>query len=147
MKLTATKSFTFEAAHFLNGHLGKCGNIHGHSYALEVTISSRGLVEDGPMKGMIHDLGDIKVIVNEAILNDLDHALLVEHMDWAPASLDVGYGCQPFANVYVLGFPPTTELLALHISEKLEEALQDIPVQLESVRLQETHSQWVTVTC
>ena len=35
-----TKRFTFEACHHLPNYNGKCANVHGHSYKLEVTVSA-----------------------------------------------------------------------------------------------------------
>lgn len=38
--LSVTKEFTFDAAHqLLNGYVGKCAEIHGHTYKLQVTIN------------------------------------------------------------------------------------------------------------
>ncbi len=34
---------TFDSAHFLSGYNGKCANIHGHTWKLEVAISSQEL--------------------------------------------------------------------------------------------------------
>ena len=33
------KLFKFEAAHRLPNHPGKCKNLHGHSYKLEVVVN------------------------------------------------------------------------------------------------------------
>lgn len=74
------KSFTFEAAHALDGYEGKCKNIHGHSYVLEVTL--KGKVDQSPTRsaqGMVIDFGDIKAIVKEHILPIYDHCLLLKH--------------------------------------------------------------------
>lgn len=38
MKMLLTKKFVFEMAHALDGYDGKCANLHGHSYHLEVTV-------------------------------------------------------------------------------------------------------------
>jgi len=37
MRTLVTRSFTFEAAHQLPWHPGKCRDLHGHGYRLEVT--------------------------------------------------------------------------------------------------------------
>ena len=46
---------TFDSAHFLSGYNGKCANIHGHTWKLEVAISSQELKETGEKRGMIID--------------------------------------------------------------------------------------------
>jgi len=75
MKLAIiTKVFRFEAAHHLPGHQGKCANLHGHSYKLEVTL--RGLINITPGKssnGMVMDFGDLAQIVHSSVIERLDH--------------------------------------------------------------------------
>ena len=38
-RTSVTRHVEFEAAHLLQGYNGRCGSLHGHSYALEVTVS------------------------------------------------------------------------------------------------------------
>ena len=73
--ITITKIFEFAAAHHLPNHKGLCKNIHGHTYVLEIEIASE-IQKDGPATGMIMDFGDLKRIVNEEIINKLDHSYL-----------------------------------------------------------------------
>jgi 6-pyruvoyltetrahydropterin/6-carboxytetrahydropterin synthase len=42
-----TKEFRFESAHFLPKYYGKCENLHGHSYRLQVTVKIPKLNDDG----------------------------------------------------------------------------------------------------
>ena len=41
MRTLVTRSFTFEAAHQLPWHPGKCRDLHGHGYRPEVTVEGR----------------------------------------------------------------------------------------------------------
>src|SRR5579884_3719011 len=69
-----TKTFRFEAAHHLPFHRGKCARPHGHSYRLEVSL--RGPVKECPEQsdhGMVMDFGDLSRIVQEAVIERLDH--------------------------------------------------------------------------
>lgn len=69
-----TKSFRFEAAHQLAHHRGKCARPHGHSYRLEVAL--RGPIKHAPGEsdhGMVMDFGELKQIVEEAVISRLDH--------------------------------------------------------------------------
>ena len=67
-----TKEFRFEMAHVLSNYNGPCGNLHGHSYRLLVTL------EDTKLKdGMVLDLTEIKKIVNDKIVSKMDHALAI----------------------------------------------------------------------
>ena len=66
------KSFSFEAAHVLPYHLGKCSRLHGHSYRLEVSVAGP-LRESGPERGMVMDFSDLSQIVKQEIVDSLDH--------------------------------------------------------------------------
>lgn len=71
-----SKRFTFEAAHRLPhvpaGH--KCGRLHGHSYAVEVTVAG----EVNPATGWVCDFADITTAWVSAGLGALDHNYLNE---------------------------------------------------------------------
>jgi len=69
-KVRVTKEFRFEMAHALWNYDGKCANIHGHSYILQVTVIGEPISdENSPKYGMLIDFGDLKKIVNDAIVN------------------------------------------------------------------------------
>jgi len=73
--ITVTKEFSFDCAHMLTGHEGPCKNLHGHTYKLQVEVTSySGVQEEGPSKGMIVDFKDLKQIVKELIVDKLDHS-------------------------------------------------------------------------
>lgn len=65
------RRFEFEAAHRLPNHDGPCKNLHGHGYSVLVEVSRKDLVN-----GMVMDFGELKKIVNENVLNKLDHSYL-----------------------------------------------------------------------
>lgn len=64
--------FHYDSAHYLTsvppGH--KCGNLHGHTYRLIVTL-------DGPVQGdgFVMDFSDVKACV-EPLVRRLDHCLI-----------------------------------------------------------------------
>lgn len=62
------KEFTFNAAHFLKNYHGKCENLHGHTYRLQVLV-------EGPrgQDGMVIDFVNVKEVVQRKIINTLDH--------------------------------------------------------------------------
>ncbi len=84
-RVSVTKIFTFDAAHRLEHHKGQCQFLHGHTYKLEVTIIGRVKQYppgDGPAdSGMLIDFGDLKNLVQEVILDDLDHTMLND-VEW-----------------------------------------------------------------
>jgi 6-pyruvoyltetrahydropterin/6-carboxytetrahydropterin synthase len=61
----------------LEGHDGKCANLHGHTYTLIVEVD--GPVIDNcnsPKHGFVIDYKDLKSIVNEHIIDKMDHHFL-----------------------------------------------------------------------
>lgn len=71
------KQFTFDMAHMLDGHDGKCQNLHGHTYILQVEVSG-SLHQFGAKKGMVIDFADLKDIVKAHILDKMDHAFIYD---------------------------------------------------------------------
>ena len=53
-------SASFDSAHFLCGYNGKCANIHGHTWRVEVAVGDEKLVESGEKRGMVIDFSDLK---------------------------------------------------------------------------------------
>lgn len=77
MKTSVCKVFTFDAAHYLPGYDGKCRNLHGHTWKLEVEVS--GLVTPGT--GMVIDFVYLKNLVNDEVISKLDHTCLNEALE------------------------------------------------------------------
>jgi len=70
-----TKQFSFETGHALYGYDGKCKNVHGHSYRLDVTVIGTPISDNTNVKfGMVIDFGDLKKIVKDEIVDVFDHA-------------------------------------------------------------------------
>lgn len=57
----------FDAAHFLPYHEGKCSQIHGHTWKVEVEIRAKELTD-----GMVVDFVNVKGLLDE-ILPDHQH--------------------------------------------------------------------------
>ena len=70
-------SAAFDSAHFLAGYNGKCANIHGHRWTVEVKIKGDELQQSGEKRGMLIDFGDLKKAVKE-LADSFDHALIYE---------------------------------------------------------------------
>jgi len=68
--------FRFEAAHHLPHHEGKCKELHGHSYKLEVEVEGGIQKTETPEKGMVTDLSNLKKAVQEMIIDQLDHSCI-----------------------------------------------------------------------
>jgi 6-pyruvoyltetrahydropterin/6-carboxytetrahydropterin synthase len=104
----------FSSAHNLRGYTGKCEELHGHNWHVELMVSSGDL--DG--LGMVADFTELKDALNR-VLALLDHRYLNE-MD-------------SFKEVN-----PTSENLARYIYEKVDGMLPKLNVS--SVTVWETDS-------
>lgn len=77
MFTTVGKRFTFEAAHKLPEHEGKCQNVHGHSYLVEVTVSGYpDAAGSGSSAGMVLDFGVLSELWKSRLDSILDHQFL-----------------------------------------------------------------------
>jgi len=61
----------FSSAHNLRGYKGKCEDLHGHNWRVEITVASSELDEIG----MLLDFKYLKKELN-AVLEELDHKYL-----------------------------------------------------------------------
>jgi 6-pyruvoyltetrahydropterin/6-carboxytetrahydropterin synthase len=77
-----TCTFTFEAAHRLPWHPGKCRNLHGHSYRLDVSVA-------GPLdaNGVVLDFDTLQDVVRTQVIDEWDHRDLNEVLDNPTAEL------------------------------------------------------------
>ncbi len=116
-----SKEVTFDAAHFLPDHPGKCKYIHGHTYRVRVTVE--GPVD--PKTGMVVDFSVLEESLR-AVVDLLDHRLINEVRIGA---LREG--------------PPTAENIARVIWGIVEEGLSP-KVSLVEVRVWETPGSFVS---
>ena len=116
------KVFTFEAAHHLPLHDGKCQRPHGHTYRVEVTFLG-DTIDVGPKHGMVYDFGDIAAVWKEELEPLLDHRDLNETAEVEET---------------------TAELLAEWIYSVFYDriAAEGVDVVVESVRVWETSNAW-----
>ena len=75
--ISITKKIEFESAHRLSNYLGPCKEIHGHTYKLEVTVT--GPID--PDTDMVMDFKELKKILQKAVLDHLDHALILKESE------------------------------------------------------------------
>ena len=138
-KIRVSKEFSFETAHALDMHQSKCRNIHGHSYKLTVTVS--GLVNEDDSKadvGMVIDFTELKNIVNEEVVDKLDHALILKS-----DSRFKGIEKHNEKTIYV-DYHPTCENILKEIVQVVSEKLPE-HVELVYAKMNETansYSEW-----
>jgi 6-pyruvoyltetrahydropterin/6-carboxytetrahydropterin synthase len=138
-----TRRLEFDAGHRIPSHDSKCRHLHGHRYAIEITLSGNIITDAGAAEqGMVMDYSEVKRIANVAVVDLWDHAFLVYRQD-----VEVLQFLQSLDDhkTVVLDSPPTAENLALTAFRILDIAYQDTygnHLRLEQVRLFETPNCW-----
>lgn len=105
----------FSSAHILRGHNGKCANLHGHNYRIEVYARGRELNDIG----LLVDFSDLKAAADE-LVNYLDHKNI---NDLPPFDAELN---------------PSAENLARYLLEHIAARVNDDRVQVYKVRCFET---------
>ena len=100
---------------------GKCANLHGHNYVLEVVVA--GEVE--PVTGYVLDLKQLSDVIHRRVIQDVDHRNLNTDVPWLQGRI------------------PTAENLAVAFWERIRPELPD--GLLRTVRLWETDKNWAEV--
>ncbi|MGB3607272.1 MAG: 6-carboxytetrahydropterin synthase [Psychroserpens sp.] len=138
-----TKQFSFETGHALYGYDGKCKNVHGHSYRLDVTVIGQPITDQSNVKfGMVIDFTDLKKIVKEEIVDVFDHATVFNkntpHVELAKELQARDH------NVLLVDYQPTSEMMVIDFAHKIKQRLPQ-NIKLHSLKLQETatsYAQW-----
>ncbi|MCX7654335.1 MAG: 6-carboxytetrahydropterin synthase QueD [Fervidobacterium sp.] len=113
--LCVVKEFTFDAAHNLVEYHGKCEKLHGHTYKLQVVVCG-----ERDKEGMVIDFLELKQIVQNEVLNVLDHSYI---NDIIPQ--------------------PSAENIAEWIWNRLKDRLHTERYKLTEIRLWETPTSFV----
>jgi 6-pyruvoyltetrahydropterin/6-carboxytetrahydropterin synthase len=123
-RVLISKEFTFDSAHHLHCYEGKCQNLHGHTYRLQVIMS--GQTDD---RGITIDFSDVKRITKLYVIDRLDHQYLNEVL--------------PLMNT-------TAENMVVWIYEQIQAALvkedTNPTIRLEEIRLWETPTSFAAIT-
>ncbi len=114
---------SFDSAHFLAGYKGKCGNIHGHRWRVEIEVKSEKLIEGGQMDGMVVDFGDLKKDAKEMI-DFYDHSLIIEEGTMRKETLKCLI--QDEFRIIQVKFRPTAENFAKFFFDSMKEKAYDV---------------------
>jgi 6-pyruvoyltetrahydropterin/6-carboxytetrahydropterin synthase len=130
-RVLVSRRESFNAAHQLRDpglsdqenrdRFGKCANLHGHNYVLEVIVAG----EVDQATGYVFDLKQLSEVICARIIQDVDHRNLNTDVPWLEGRI------------------PTAENLALAFWDRLSSALPH--ESLHSVRLWETDKNWAQV--
>ena len=100
---------------------GKCANLHGHNYVLEVVVAG----EIDAATGYVLDLKHLAEVMSRRVIVDVDHRNLNSDVPWLE------------------GIIPTAENLAVAFWERMR---SELPAgSLRTVRVWETDKNWAEV--
>ncbi len=94
---------TFSAGHALRGYRGKCENVHGHNYLVQITLEWPELDQIG----LLVDFTHVKRVIRE-LIQRLDHQFIND--------------LEPFRTVN-----PSAENIAKYFFEEVSKELQEMP--------------------
>jgi 6-pyruvoyltetrahydropterin/6-carboxytetrahydropterin synthase len=138
-----TRRLEFDAGHRIPNHNSQCKHLHGHRYAIEITLSGDIIATEGRSEqGMVMDFSDVKRIAQETVVNAWDHAFLVYRGDKAVCDF---LDSLPGHKTVILDVVPTAEHLAQLAFKLLDDAYRDTyanNLRLQRVRLYETPNNW-----
>lgn len=124
LRIGGKNPIRISAGHRILHHEGKCSRPHGHNYELSVEVRGE-LTKDG----WVVDKGEVTSIINE-----WDHRFLVEQGD---PLIDAFETSGDADSLVVLDHPPTAEVMALLLEERMLEQFPDT-VSDVSVEVAET---------
>lgn len=141
-----TRRLEFDAGHRIPDHNSQCRNLHGHRYAIEITLTGEVIGRSGDSaNGMVMDFSEVKALAKEHLVDRWDHAFLVYAGDQAVSDF---LQSLPNHKTVVLDCIPTAENLALQAFRILNAVYRDTygnHLHLERVRLYETPNCWADV--
>lgn len=141
-----TTRLEFDAGHRIPNHKSQCRNLHGHRYALEITLSGDIITQEISENGMVMDFSDVKRIARESVVDVWDHAFLVYEKDHEVLNF---LNSLPNHKTVIFPSVPTAENMAAQAYKILKNQYHDTygnHLKLERVRLYETPNSWADAT-
>ena len=138
-----TTKLEFDAGHRIPHHKSSCKNLHGHRYAIEVTIKGEVVSDKSNSDfGMVMDFKDAKELIKKTIVEEWDHSFIVYRDDAVVLKF-----LESLDDHKTVVFPlvPTAENMALVAMEKLRISFDEefgSLIKPFKVRLYETPNNW-----
>src|SRR6185369_5790532 len=101
-----TRRLEFDAGHRIPDHASQCRHLHGHRYAIEITLAGEIIQQPGTAaNGMVMDFSEVKALAKAHLVDLWDHAFLafagdlpvVEFLQSLPNHKTVVLDCIPTA--------------------------------------------------
>lgn len=141
--MLVTRRLEFDAGHRIPDHKSQCRHLHGHRYAMEITLAGDIIRQAGDSaNGMVMDFSEIKSLARQHLVDHWDHAFLVYAGDKGIVEF---LKTIPDHKTVTLDCIPTAENLAEKAFEILDAVYRDTygnQLRLDRVRLYETPNCW-----
>ena len=138
-----TRRLEFDAGHRIPDHKSQCRHLHGHRYAIEITLAGDIIDKAGDAaNGMVMDFSQVKELANLHLISAWDHAFLAYKGDQAIVDF---LASLPGHKTVLLDCIPTAENLARTAFRILDAVYRDTygnHLRLHQVRLYETPNCW-----
>ncbi|MFM8490400.1 MAG: 6-carboxytetrahydropterin synthase QueD [Candidatus Methylopumilus sp.] len=138
-----TTRLEFDAGHRIPNHKSNCKNLHGHRYAIEVTVT--GPIPDDNKSsdfGMVIDFSDVKQIIKDLIVDCWDHAFIVYKDDKEIVNF---LNTLPNHKTVIFPVVPTAENMAseayLILSAEFNNRFNH-QLKIKQIRIYETPNSW-----
>lgn len=138
-----TTRIEFDAGHRIPNHKSNCKNLHGHRYAIEVTVT--GPIHDDSKSsdfGMVIDFSDVKKIIKDLVVDRWDHAFIVYQDDKEIVNF---LNTLPNHKTVIFPVVPTAEnmasqaylILSIEFNKRFNHQLK-----IKQIRMYETPNSW-----
>ena len=138
-----TTKLEFDAGHRIPHHKSSRKNLHGHRYAIEVTIKGEIVSDESNSDfGMVMDFKDAKELIKKTIIEAWDHSFIVHKDDSAVIQF---LNTLDDHKTVIFPLVPTAENMALIALEKLKISFEKefgTLIKPLKVRLYETPNNW-----
>ena len=138
-----TRRLEFDAGHRIPDHKSQCRHLHGHRYAIEITLSGEVIDKAGDAaNGMVMDFSQVKDLAKQHLVDLWDPPFLANAGDTMVVDF---LSSMPGHKTVILDRVPTAENLVRIAFERLDAVYRDTygnHLQLEQVRLYETPNCW-----
>lgn len=135
MKIRLTKEFRFEMSHALDQYQGLCRNLHGHSYKLFITVIGEYVKNpQNNSSGMVLDFKKVKELVENSIINDFDHTVVLDKNSKFAKALK-----ETDTKMIIFDCQPTCENLIMEFHDRITKVLPE-GIKLAKIKLYETET-------
>jgi 6-pyruvoyltetrahydropterin/6-carboxytetrahydropterin synthase len=142
-KMDITTRLEFDAGHRIPNHKSNCKNLHGHRYAIEVTVT--GPIHDDRKSsdfGMVIDFSDVKQIIKDLVVEPWDHAFIVFQDDKEIVNF---LNTLPSHKTVIFPVVPTAENMASEAYRILNGEMNkrfNGQLKIKQIRMYETPNSW-----